>query len=87
MMGYIVNLTVILHGIFRTTGGNVTENAALKVMGMHIRSGRRDGIHQDILSFVTETFSIRFALPERDLVLEKIIHLIRQYCAPSPPNS
>ena len=84
-MGYIVNLTVILDGIFRTTGGNVTENAALKVMGSHVRSGRRDSIHQDIRSFVTGTFSIRFALPERDLVFEKIIHLIRQYCA--PPNS
>ena len=84
MMWYIVNLTVILDGILRTTGSNVTENAALKVMGTHVRSGRRDSIHQDIRSFVTETFSIRFALPERDLVLDKIIHLIRQYCA--PPN-
>ena len=84
IMRYIVNLTVILDGILRTTGSNVTENAALKVMGTHVRSGRRDSIHQDIRSFVTETFSIRFALPERDLVLEKIIHLIRQYCA--PPN-
>jgi hypothetical protein len=89
-MGYIVNLTVILDDIFRTTGtgGNVTENAALKVTGTHVRSGRRDSIHRDIRSFVTETFSIRFAFPERDLVilvLEKIILLIRQYCA--PPNS
>ncbi|KAI0272988.1 hypothetical protein BGY98DRAFT_1099659 [Russula aff. rugulosa BPL654] len=31
VMGYIVNLTVILDGVFRTTGGSVTENAALKV--------------------------------------------------------
>ncbi|KAN0107065.1 hypothetical protein V8E52_010510 [Russula decolorans] len=84
VMGYIVNLTVILDDIFRTTGGNVTENAALKVMGTHVRSGRRDSIHRDIRSFVTETFSIRFAVPQKDLVLEKIIDLIRQYCA--PPN-
>ncbi|KAF8489086.1 hypothetical protein F5888DRAFT_1731195 [Russula emetica] len=85
VMGYIVNLTVILDDIFRTTGGNVTENAALKVMGTHVRSSRRDSIHRDIRSFVTETFSIRFAVPQKDLVLEKIIDLIRQYCA--PPNS
>ena len=84
-MGYIVNLTVILDDIFRTTGGSVAENAALKVMGTHVRSGRRDSIHRDIRSFVTETFSIRFAVPQKDLVLEKIIDLIRQYCA--PPNS
>ena len=86
-MGYIVNLTVILDGIFRTTCGNlnVTENAALRAMGTHVRSGRRDSIHRDIRSFVTETISIRFAVPQKDLVLEKIIDLIRQYCA--PPNS
>jgi hypothetical protein len=82
-MGYIVNFTVILDGIFRTTGGNVTENGALEVMGIHVRSGRRDSIHRDIRSFVIETFSMRFAVPEKDLVLEKIIHLIRQYCAPA----
>jgi S-ribosylhomocysteine lyase LuxS involved in autoinducer biosynthesis len=82
-MGYILNFTVILDDIFRTTGGNVTENAVLEVMGTHVRSGRRDSIHQDIRSFVIETFSIRFAVPEKDLVLEKIIHLIRQYCAPA----
>ena len=83
-MGYVVNLTAILDDIFRT-GGNVTESAVLKVMGTHVRSGRKDSIHRDIRSFVTETFSIRFAVPQKDLVLEKIIDLIRQYCA--PPNS
>jgi hypothetical protein len=85
VMGYIVNLTVILDDIFRTSGSNVTENAALKVMGTHVRSGRRDSIHRDIRSFVNETFSIRFAVPQKDLVLEKIIDLIRKYC--TPPNS
>jgi hypothetical protein len=84
-MGYIVNLTVILDDIFRTTGGNVTENAALKVMGTHVRSGRRDKIHWDIRSYVAETFSVRFAVPENDLDFQKIVHLIRQYCP--PPNS
>jgi hypothetical protein len=83
-MGYIVNLTVILDGIFKTAAGNVTENTALKVTGSHIRSGRRDGIHRDIRSFVTETFAIRFTVPQ-DLVLEMITDLIRQYCAP-PSN-
>ena len=76
VMGYIVNLTVILDDIFRTTGGNVTKNAALKVMRTH----RKDRIHRDIRSFVTETFSTRFAEPEEDRVLENIIDLIRQYC-------
>jgi len=81
-MGYIVNLIVILDDIFRITGCSVTENAALKVMGTHIRSGRRDSIHRDIRSFVTGTFSIGFAVPQRDLVLEEIVDLLRRYLPP-----
>ena len=82
MMGYIVDLTVILNDIFGTAAGNVTENAVLKASGSHVTSGRRDSIHRDIRSFVTEAFAIRFAIPQKDLVLEKTIDLIRQYCAP-----
>ena len=82
MMGFIVNLTVILDDIFRTAGSNVTANAVLKVMDTHVRSGRRSNIHRDIRSFVTGTFSIRFA-SGKDLIFEKIIHLIVQYCAPT----
>ena len=81
-MGYIVNLTVILDDILRTTGGKVTENAALEVMDTHVRSGRRDSIHRDIRSFVAKTFLIRFAVPEKDLVLENIVSLIKRYCSP-----
>jgi hypothetical protein len=83
VMGYIVDLTVIMDDIFRTTGGKVTENAALKVMAPHVRFGRRDSIHRDIRSFVTETLPIRFAVPQKDMVLEKIIDLIEQYRTPS----
>jgi hypothetical protein len=81
-MGYIVNLTVILDYIFRTTGGNVTGNAALKVMGTHVRSGRRDSIHRDIRGFVKETFSIMSTFPKKDLVVERIVQLIEKYRAP-----
>jgi hypothetical protein len=84
-MGYIVNLTVILDAIFRATAGNVTEIATLKAMGTHVRSGRRNSIHRDIRSFITETFSIKSATLKKDLVLEKIVSLIRRYC--SPPNT
>ena len=82
VMGYIVNLTAILDCIFRTAAGNVTENVALEVTSAHVRSGRRDRIHRDIRNFVTETFASRFAFPQKDLVLEKIIDLIGQYCVP-----
>jgi hypothetical protein len=84
VMGYIVNLTVILDDIFRTATGSVTEDAALKAMGTHISSGRRDRIHQDIRSFVTFVIRspVRRPASQKDLVLEKIIDLIRQYCSP-----
>jgi hypothetical protein len=81
-MGYIVDLTVILDDIFRTASGNVTSNDVQSALHKHVNSGRRDRIHRDIQSFVTETFAIRFTVPQRDLVLEKIIDLIRQYCVP-----
>ena len=81
-MGYIVNLTVILDEIFKRVGGNVTESVVENVTNSHIKSGCRDRIHQDIRSFVTETFAIRFAVAQIDLVSEKIADLIRQYCAP-----
>ena len=85
VMGYIVNLIVILDGIFRAVSGNGMENTAQEVMGDHVRSGRRDSIHRDIRKFVTDTFPNRFNTPQdilqKDLVLEKIIDLIWQYCA------
>jgi hypothetical protein len=86
-MGYIVNLIVILNEMFRTAAGNVTEDAALMVMETHVRSGRRDSIHEDIRSFVTETFPSRFTNTQKDLVLERIIDLIRQYCTSPSGNS
>jgi len=81
VMGYIVDLMVILDGIFRAVLGRVSVNDVLSVMDGHVKSGRRDTIHGDIRSFVTETFEIRSSIP-RDLVLEKIIDLIKQYCVP-----
>jgi hypothetical protein len=81
-MGYIVDLTVILDGIFRLGGGHVSVNEAQMAMDRHLSSGCRDSIHRDINSFVTEKFAIRFMVPQRDLVLEKIINLIGQYCVP-----
>ena len=81
-MGYIVDLTAILDDIFRTASGNVTGNNVQSAIDRHVNSGRRDRIHRDIQSFVTETFAIRFIVPQKDLVLEKIIDLIRQYCVP-----
>jgi hypothetical protein len=82
MMSYIVNLTVLLDGIFKAADGNVTEDAVLMVTDAHVESGRRDSIHRDIRSFVTETSAMWVAVPQKDLVFEKIVDLIKRYCAP-----
>ena len=78
-MGYIVNLNVILNDVFRTAGGNVTENAALVVIDSHVKSGRRDSIHRDIRSCIPFVLGSRGR--PKDLVLEKVVDLIRHYCS------
>jgi hypothetical protein len=80
VMGYIVDLTVILDDISRTFAGNVSASDTQTAIDRHVSFGRRDRIHRDISSFVTETFAIMSHMAQRDLVLEKIIDLIRQYC-------
>jgi len=80
VMGYIVDLTVILDDIFRISAGNVSAGDVQTSMDRHISFGRRDRIHRDISSFVIETFAIMSQRTQRDLVVEKIIDLIRQYC-------
>jgi hypothetical protein len=79
-MGYIVELHVILDDITKAAVRDVTDNDVLNVMNEHAGSGRRDSIHRDIRNFVTETYQTRFANPQKDQVLEKIIELIREYC-------
>src|SRR5438270_494476 len=67
VMGYIVDLTVILDDVFRIGAGSVSASDVQSATERHVRSGRRDRIHRDIQSFVTETFAIRFTVPQRDL--------------------
>ncbi|KAH9057194.1 hypothetical protein EDB87DRAFT_1131474 [Lactarius vividus] len=85
VVGYIVDLTVILDGIFRVAPGDMSPNHAQQVFERHARSRHRDAIHRDIRSFITEAFAIRFSVPQKDLVLERIIDLIKQFCVP-PEN-
>ena len=80
-MGYIVDLTGILDHIFKIAADNVSDNDAQKAMDKHVSSGRRDRIHGDIRSFVTERFE-SFSESQRDIILEKVIDLIRRYCVP-----
>jgi hypothetical protein len=82
-MGYIVDLTGILDDIFRIAAHKVSTDNIQMAMDRHVSSGRRDKIHGDITSFVTEVFQM---VPEKDLTLEKTIELIRRYCVPPFPR-
>ena len=79
MMGYIVDLTVILYGLF-VSGRDVSASEVHGAVDYHVKSGLRRHIHQDISRFVTkDAFS---TYRGKDLCLEKIIDLIRQCCVP-----
>ena len=83
VVGYIVDLTVIMDGIFRVAAGDMSPERALLILDRHEKSGRRDVIHRDVRSFITEAFSLRSSVPGKDLVLERIIDLIKQHCVPT----
>jgi hypothetical protein len=77
-MGYIVDLHVILDNITKTANCNVTDNDVLDVMNEHVRSAAGIVFTETSVTLL-ETYPTRFN-PEKDLVLEKVIGLIRQYC-------
>lgn len=87
-MGYIVDLMVILDGIFCMAAGDMSPKDAQQVFERHVKSGRRDAIHRDIRSFIKEAFEIKFSarVPQKDLFLERIIDLIKQFCVPPSGN-
>jgi len=78
IMGYIVNLTVILDALFSTTCDGSLNNFQL-VLESHVSSGNKDKIHRDIHRFVSE---MELSGMQRDLILEKIIDLIQLFCVP-----
>ncbi|KAF8256690.1 hypothetical protein EI94DRAFT_1820906 [Lactarius quietus] len=83
VMGYIVDLTVILDGIFRMSARDMSPKYAEQALGRHVSSRHRDAIHRDIKSFIEETFANRLLVPQNDLVLERTIGLIKKYCVPT----
>ena len=83
VVGYIVDLTVVMDGIFRVAAGDMPPKRLLLIVDRHEKSGRRDAIHRDVRSFIAEAFSIRSSVPGKDLVLERIIDLIKQHCVPT----
>jgi hypothetical protein len=81
MMGYIVDLTVILDDIFRAVANNVvSQNRAESILG-RFQTSRRHEIHNYIRHYVKETYPVRLTA-EKDIFLESVDQLIKQHCLP-----
>jgi hypothetical protein len=83
VMGYIVDLTVVLDDIFRIGNASVSVDQVEAALDRHMRSDRRDRIHRDISDLVADTLANRFTMSQTDMALEKIIDLLGRYCVPS----
>ena len=80
MVGYIVDLTIILHGLFVSTHDHVSTRKVQEVMNHHVESGLQKRIHHDIRHFITDGGP--FTYRGNDLVMEKMIDLIKKFCIP-----
>jgi len=76
-MGYIVDLTVILYGVFGTHG-DVSPSGAQSVINNFASSSLKTSIHNDISSFIRTV--PHFQYYDKDIVMAKVIDLILQNC-------
>ena len=76
IMAYIVDLTVILHGLFLTTR-SVSATKAQSAVEDYAKSSSRNQVHEDIGGFVAQT---PLTYQNKDIMMEKIIDLIKQNC-------
>jgi hypothetical protein len=77
VVGYIVDLTLILCGVFGSPG-NVSSSNVQSVKNQFANSGLKMNIHAEIRRFI-ETVP-KFKYHENDVVLVKITDLIKQNC-------
>ena len=87
MMGYIIDLTVVLDAIFTAFSGDSSRENVQLVVEWLVGSGHKDKIHRHIRGFVTEAFAIRVSAPDKDLILERIIDFIQEFCVPAGNGS
>jgi hypothetical protein len=83
-MGYIVDLTVILCGVFGSHG-NVSPSGAQSVINIFADSSLKTSIHNDISGFIRTV--PQFQYYDNDVVMAKIIDLISRNCDPLPGNA
>jgi hypothetical protein len=87
-MGYIVDLTVVLDVFFSApSSGDISQEKVRLVFEWFVTSGHKEKIHRQIRGFVTEAFAVRVSVPQKDLILERIIDLIQEFCVPAGNGS
>jgi hypothetical protein len=77
VVAYIVDLTLILCGIF-DRHGSVSPSGVQSIMNDFASSSPTTSIHAEISRFLKTVH--RFEFQDKDVVLAKIIDLIRQNC-------
>jgi hypothetical protein len=77
VVGYIVDLTLILCRVFRSSS-NVSPNEVQSAMNDFADTRLKASIHSEISRFIRTV--PRFNYHDNDVVMEKIIDLIRQNC-------
>ncbi|KAN0135844.1 hypothetical protein V8E53_006296 [Lactarius tabidus] len=88
IMGYIIDLTVVLDVIFSApSSGDISREKVRLVFEWFVSSGHKEKIHRQIRGFVRETFAVRVSVPQTDLILERIIDLIQESCVPARNGS
>ena len=83
-MGYIVDLILVLCGVFGPQG-DVSPSRAQSVIDHHASSSLKASIHSDISSFIRTV--PQFQYHDNDVVMTKITDLISRNCDPPPGNA
>ncbi|KAH9003545.1 hypothetical protein EDB86DRAFT_2893126 [Lactarius hatsudake] len=83
IMAYIVDLTVILYGLF-SSARSVSRTEVQSAVKDFAKSSVRSQIHDHIRSFITQ---IPFTYQNKDTIMEVIIDLIKQNCVRTSSSS
>jgi hypothetical protein len=84
VVGYIVDLTLILCGVFESPG-NVSPSRVRSVMNNFASSSLKKSVHAEISRFIRTVPSFNYH--DVDVVMEKVIDLIKQNCDPPFGNA
>jgi hypothetical protein len=74
MMGYIVDLTIVMH---RLSAVEVSKERVVSILEDYVVSGNISQVHNDIRKFVSDIPTLR--LGDKDHTLNEIIRLIEKH--------